>query len=377
MTRDWRFCFEAIGPAAADTGGLTYLRHFLAHVDDDARRRMTVLLSRPVPEQLELDGVAVRTLPEYTATGTGKTVAIQALLPFVFRRLGVDVVFCSGTFVGALAAIPGGPRVVLHVFNAGPLQKEVRLAPGARDTYRRIALPAGLRAADHLVVPTQVVKDALVERYRLDEGRVTVVPLAAAPQFRPLRAGESDEPPMSKPYILFVSALWAYKKADSLIRAFARLVDRDGIPHRLVLVGKGADESRLRAIAAEEGVAERTTFTGHTAGSQLESLYRHADLFVFPSLIESWGFPLVEAMASGVPVVASDRWSVPEVCGGAAHICEPTTDALETAMRDVLGSPQLRAELVRRGLARSAEFSWGRTVRETMRVLQDVALDRA
>jgi glycosyltransferase involved in cell wall biosynthesis len=248
-----------------------------------------------------------------------------------------------------------------------------------RDLYRRVALPAGLHTASRVITPSETLRTALLERYGLDPARVSAIPLAVDPRrFHP-RDGEggSIESGVPSPYILFVSTLWPYKNASALVSAFARLVRDEAIPHHLVLVGKdGGDESRLRALANCEGVVDRLVFTGQVDGARLPALYRHADLFVYPSLVESFGFPLLEAMASGVPVIASDRWAIPEICGDAATICDPTrVEELAAAMRDVISSPQLRADLVHRGLARARQFSWERTVSKTLRVIKEAALE--
>lgn len=375
---DWTFCFEMIGPLATDTGGLTYQRHFLEHLDDEHRRRMVALLSRPVPEELDLRGVELRTLPTFTAWGPGKAFAVQALAPFMFRRLGVSVALCAGSIAGALSRIKGGPRMIVHVQNAAPLQTSVSVAGTWRDLYRRAAVPAGLRSTRRVITPSEIVRTKLIEQYDLDPDRVVVIPLGVdRRRFSPVAADGSSAGDIPSPYILFVSTLWPYKNAQALVAGFARLVREDGIPHRLVLVGKdGGDRADLEALAATEGVLDRLVFTGHLNGRQLPEVYRHADLFVYPSLVESFGFPLVEAMASGVPVVASDRWAIPETCGDAARICDATdVDNLVTAMRDVLFSNELRTDLVRRGLARASQFAWEHTVSTTLRLVEEVALE--
>lgn len=384
---DWSFCFEAVGPVASDTGGLTYPQNFFANLDDEGRRRMVVLMSRPLAEGLGLGDLRVRTLPAFTGSGAGKAFAAQALVPIIARRLKVSAVFCSGSIASAFGGLGSGPKVVINMLNAGPLAGDMVVAGRSRDTYRRVALPAGLRTAARVITPSETTRQDLIERYSLEPGHVSVVPLAVDhDRFHPA----DDDPSVRKaelerltaleiqqPYVLFVSALWPYKNATSLVAAFVELVRDRKIPHTLVLAGKdGGDGPRLRELARAHGMADRVILTGHVPDADLPVLYRHADVFVYPSLVESFGLPLLEAMASGAPVVAADGWAIPEVCGGAAQICNATdTAGLAGAIDRVLSSDTVRAEMVERGVARARNFSWSRVVRETLTVIERAATE--
>lgn len=377
---DWTFCYEAVGPVATDTAGLTYPRHFLDHLSPEMRARATFLLSEPVPSELDLRGVKLRTLGRYSGSGPGKALAAQLLVPAITRRMGVSTVFCSGSIASAFFGLSPKPRprVVVNVQNAAPLENGVITAGRSRDNYRRAAVPAGLRHAEQVITTSETVGNALVDRYGIEGDRLSVIPLAAeTDRFFPAPPGEDryEVTGITGPYILFVSALWTYKNASALVEAYVRLARENGIEQLLVLCGKdGGDLENCREIAADAGMLDRVVFTGHTRDPRLPALYRHADLFVYPSLVESFGLPLLEAMASGAPVVASDRWAIPEVCGGAARICEPTPESLAEAMHEVLSSSDVLADLRARGLARAAEFSWERTVSQTVAVIRDVSL---
>lgn len=377
MSDEWTFCYEAIGPVATDTAGLTYPRHFLQHAGPDVRARMTMLLSKPLPAELDLDGIAVRTLPAITGTGPGKALAAQAIVPLLTGRMGVDVVFCSGSIASAFAGRAGGPPLVVNVQNAAPLDTGVITAGRGRDTYRRIAVPAGLKRAAKVITTSETVGDALVERYGLDPAGLSVIPLAADEErFHPIVPGEDrfETTGIERPYILFVSALWGYKNASALVAAYAEVVREEKIPHLLVLAGKdGGDGGNCRRIAREAGIEDRVIFVGHASDPLLPALYRHADLFVYPSLIESFGLPLLEAMGSGCPVVASNRWAIPEICGDAARTCDPNPTDLAREIAAVLSSPEERERLRSAGLRRSKQFSWRRTIEETVAVIESVA----
>ena len=167
--------------------------------------------------------------------------------------------------------------------------------------------------------------------------------------------------------------LFPQKNASTLFRAFARIKDR--IPHRVVVVGgvRWKFEEDL-ALIEQLGIGDRLTLVDHTQPDELALFYNLADCFVYPSLYETFGLAQIEAMGCGCPVIASTAGSIPEVAGGAALLVEARDDAAlaETILR-VVSQPELRADLVRRGLERAAVFSWDNTAMETLRIMQEAA----
>jgi len=172
--------------------------------------------------------------------------------------------------------------------------------------------------------------------------------------------------------VLFVSSLFAHKNADHLIRAYARL---EAAPP-LVLIGKDVDgaRARLERLAADLGVQKRVSFLGQVSDDVLLEWYRRARVLVYPSSVEGFGLPLAEAMWLGVPIIASNRTSVPEVAGDAALIVDPDDiDSLAQAIREVVTNEELWRSLVARGLLRRGLFSWRLTASRTVEVLLDAA----
>jgi alpha-1,3-rhamnosyl/mannosyltransferase len=129
--------------------------------------------------------------------------------------------------------------------------------------------------------------------------------------------------------------------------------------------GWGPDPgARVRALGLDGAVR----FVGPVPDADLPALYGGALAFAFPSLWEGFGLPVLEAMAAGAPVVASDRGALPEVTAGAALLAEPAAEPMAEALGQLLGDPALRERLRTAGLARAARFSWERTARETLAV---------
>jgi glycosyltransferase involved in cell wall biosynthesis len=165
-----------------------------------------------------------------------------------------------------------------------------------------------------------------------------------------------------------VISLSPHKNVETLIDAFARARERYGLPHELHLIGMaGADASPVsRAIdrAIEDGVPIR--YLGFVAEDVLAAAYRGASLFVFLSRIEGFGLPPLEAMASGIPVVASNVSSMPEVCGDAAWLVAPDdVDGAAEAIAQTLTQPQVASRLAAAGYKRARQFTWAETARKT------------
>ena len=147
------------------------------------------------------------------------------------------------------------------------------------------------------------------------------------------------------------------------------------MPHELVCVGPYGWSSRdLYEHIDRLGLRRVVHFTGYVPVEDLPAIYNLGELFVFPSIYEGFGLPVVEAMACGTPVITADTSSLNEIAHDAAETIDPTsTEAIAEALARVAGDSDLRADLARRGLARAAEFSWSRTAREMLAVYQRAA----
>ncbi|HEX2428119.1 MAG TPA: glycosyltransferase family 1 protein [Gaiellaceae bacterium] len=230
----------------------------------------------------------------------------------------------------------------------------------ARRSFRRLAYDRGARAADAVIVTSEFVRGRAVEALSLDATRIHVVPHAIDHSvFRP----GPEEP---EPIILYPARPWPHKNHARLFQAFATL--RETRPKlRLILTGGGLE--RLEPLP--EGVEN----LGFVPASQLASLYRRAACLVYPSLYEGFGIPPLEAMACGCPVAASNAGAIPEVCGDAAVLFDPTdVEALTAAMVE---ADNRREELRERGFARARVFTWDETARRHEDVYREVGQSRA
>lgn len=274
---------------------------------------------------------------------------------------GIDAYLGLGNTLPPLARLPG--IIVVHHVDGD-------LPAGLWPHFFFEILPArSARRADRVIAVSEHTRARAIESWGLEAKRVTTI-LEGGPDplFHPATAAPTIEPP----YVLHVGALVARKNVPGLLRAFARIVERDPArPLRLVLAGRPGDASaEVARLAAQPPLSGRVEILGPIARERLVALYQGAAAVVVPSLLEGFGFPVLEAMACGTPVVAAAAASLPEVAGDAALLCDAARpDALASALARVLDEPDFAAELRRRGPARAAAFSWTEAARRTLAVV--------
>jgi len=242
--------------------------------------------------------------------------------------------------------------------------------------YLDLSTRHNARAAAHIIADSQATKRDLMERYGVDPAKIAVVyPGCDVAAFHPLDAGAVESVKarygIAGDYILFVGTIQPRKNLVRLIEAYRKL---EAGSWKLVIAGKKGwlYEAVFRRVR-ELGLEGQVVFTGYVAEEDLPALFSGARLFVFPSLYEGFGLPVLEAMACGTPVVCSNASSLPEVAGDAALLFDPLdVEGMAAAMDRVLRDEALRAELIERGLKRARRFSWEKCARETLAVLGKV-----
>lgn len=183
------------------------------------------------------------------------------------------------------------------------------------------------------------------------------------------------------PYILSVATISKMKNTSSLLKAFYNFKKETDLPHLLVLAGAISNdyskEELLNDAEVEESILDSVTFTGYESGDNLALLYKQADMFVFPSLYEGFGIPLVEAFACGVPVITSKTSSCGEIAGNSALTIDPENiSALTEAIIDMAIDDVLRKRLSEKSIERSKEFSCIKTAEKMLNVFESVYRDR-
>jgi glycosyltransferase involved in cell wall biosynthesis len=282
-------------------------------------------------------------------------------------------------FATLMTPIVKVPRTqIIHMKTMHAFTAPESLSPLAR-AYRRTSYPRSARVADAIIVNSQSMRSEVEHYLDVDPQKLKLVYEAVDHDlFKPgdadlARAHVADYG-ITKPFLLFVSSLWPYKNCDGLLRAWA--LARDDLSGRqLAIVGEGRDEKyvkSLHSLAAQLGILADVVFVGGIPLAETVFFYQAADALVYPSFNETFGLPILEAMACACPVVTSNTSSMPEIAGDAAILSEPSRpDSIAHAMIDVAGPA--RDRLRERGLRRASRFTWGATAQSTLDVYRETA----
>lgn len=297
----------------------------------------------------------------------------QRLVPQISRwrlRGERDALFHSPSYM--LPPFPGASIATVHDLSHVLYPQ---FHPAARVDYMNRAFPRTLRCATHLITDAESVRRELIARMGWAADRVTAVPLGVGAEFRPHAAAEL-RPLMQKlrleagGYSLCVGTIEPRKNIDRLLSAYEALPRGLRRMFPLVLAGAAGWRSAQTHSRIVRAQAENwLRYLSFVPQDELPALYAGARLFVYPSLYEGFGLPVLEAMASGTPVITSNVSSLPEVVGGAARLVEPQdVDSLRCALEDVLQDDEWRTAAGAAGLARAATFSWSECVDRTVSV---------
>ncbi|QVL50101.1 MAG: glycosyltransferase family 4 protein [Thiocapsa sp.] len=233
------------------------------------------------------------------------------------------------------------------------------------------------RQADEIVCISHATAERAIEKFGLDHNRTHVIHLDASPVFRSIevesKAAFRKRYTCGKPFFLFVGSTTSYKNLGVVLRAFGRL--RDKTDHWLVIAGHSLQhlEAHWFDVAISAGVEDRICRLVHPDDELLCKAYNAADAFVFPSLQEGFGIPLVEAMRCGAPVVASDIPVFREICGDAALFFDThDPECLANGLLEVCRS-EVRDRLVQLGFVRAGCFSWDKAAEQLGQIYRRLA----
>lgn len=256
---------------------------------------------------------------------------------------------------------------VMYLLPPTELPRPSKLYQRLGRAYRAKIVPGAARRADRVVTMSEYSKQDINRRLGLENKKVDVVYLASGLTL--------PRPTSSAPgrYLFALGATDPRKNTPRLIEAFS-LINPASYAGELRIAGLSTEDVRtFSEVARQYGVADRVRFYGFVSEPELAGLYAGADVFVYPSLYEGFGLPVLEAMQYGAPVVCSDTTSLPEVAGDAALLVNPrSAQEIASAIQQVLNRPELRRDLVVRGLARARAFSWRRMAEQYLQVYQEV-----
>lgn len=325
-------------------------------------RLIVSLANRPLFDELA-GRVSMTVVNEKRRRPLMRIVHDQTTVPWSSRR-DTDVLLTLSSVGSIFSPVPQVVVLVAHLALASVRRDAggTRLSPVHRLYYGPL-MRLSHRRARAVVTISEFLAQRLVADTGLPAAKVHAIPCGTddvAPFSRP-------NVPSADPYVLFVSTLYPYKNADVVVRALAAARPRLDVNLRAVIVGRdpdGAQVPSLRRLAADLGVSDHVDLTGKIGDEERDRLYAGATAVVFPSRAEGFGFAALEAMARGIPVIASNRTSLPEVVGDAGVLVDPDRpEDLAGAMVRVVGDPAFRTSLVDAGRRRAAELSWDRAAR--------------
>ena len=287
----------------------------------------------------------------------------QTGLPLEARRMKVDLLH-GADFSRPFAY---GGRVVNTIHDLSPFV-DSRYFPPARRIYKRFLIRHASTRTSAIITDSEFSRRQIIERFSADEARVYAIALGVT-----LGNGVAHAK-ANPPMLLFVGNLEHRKNLVRLVEAFRLLRERRRVPHRLVLAGRpGHGWEDIRAAIERGGIQDCVGVPGYVSNEELARLYRSAEVFVFPSVYEGFGLPVLEAMACGTPVACSNAASLPEVGGDAVEYFDPhSVEDMTAAIERVLDSPGRQAEMREKGLRQAARFTWEECARKHLEVYRRV-----
>ncbi len=301
------------------------------------------------------------------------------VLPGLCKSRGYDAVFLPAANRRVPLWLPCPAVGTVHDFSS--MHVKGKYDP-LRDIYIKRVLPFLVRRLTRVISVSECTKRDIIRFAHYPLERIAVVPHGVdLDTYYPQNKVEAQDSLGAKyglraPYILYVSRIeHPGKNHARLIRAFAKLKRDTDLPHQLVLAGSDWNRAEeVHSAADATGLRDEIRFTGFVDNDDLPSLYCGADLFVFPSLYEGFGMPILEAMACGVPVACSNASSLPEVAGDAAEYFDPEDEqAIADTLHRTLTDASTLAHLAEAGRAHANSFSWSTATRRTLQEIEIAA----
>jgi len=281
--------------------------------------------------------------------------------------------------------LPPLPRVraVVTIHDIIHLLYPQFLPSRAAHVYARVMIRRALKRADRIITVSYNSKRDLVDYFGVHPSGIEVIYNGVSPRFRRDIPQEEREAAavkyrLRRPYLLFLGGEKPHKNVRNVVRAFAEARRDRALTQALVLAGPLAkNPARLRALIAALDLAGSVFQPGIVEEADLPALYAGADLFLYPTLYEGFGLPVIEAMACGTPVLTSSTSALQEVAGGYAYMVDPMdVDAIARGIAALSTDAKLREDFVELGKKRALEFSWDKAAEKTLAVYASVLSSR-
>jgi glycosyltransferase involved in cell wall biosynthesis len=352
----------------------TFLTGLLRGIAEIGSQHEIVLLvdpSQSLPATLDTHQFQVVPVFPHTDTILGKFWWDHVAVGRVCKSLEVDALYAPAHVRPAYAPCPVIVSVLDMMYHRFPYYWK-----WSDHIYFRAAVSTLTSRATKIAALSKSTKQDILSFLPVSKERVEVVYPGVPEGCQPLLPHESEgireRYQLPNPFILFVGSFHPRKNLMGLLDAFGGIANQ--LPHDLVIIGsRWSSEATLERIQSNS-LVQRIRLIGFVPWSDLPRFYNEADLFVFPSVYEGFGFPVLEALACGCPTITSNISSLSEVAGDAAILVPPdSTEDLGNAMYQVLTDAELKAELRQRALRQAQRFSWTTSAKKTIKLLEDAA----
>lgn len=310
----------------------------------------------------------------FVSYGGGKHPQVRFFtrLPHILKQMKIEVFFGTRHY---LPPFNGKIRYVALVHDLIPLRMPELFTKRHLSRFR-IFTDICKRQADSYIAVSEATKADILHYMKVPEKKIQVIYEGANPDFTPERdeAGIADAMErfgITGKYLLCLSTVEPRKNMLRTIQAYEQYVLKNHLPYKLVIVGgKGWNNGDIYDYVKEHRLEEYVLFTGYVSNQDVKNIYANASLFIYASLYEGFGIPVLEAMQSGVPVITSNVSSMPEVAGDACILVNPyEVDEIRDAIIRVLNDPKLQEELREKGIAQAKKFSWRKCSEEVWKHL--------
>jgi len=353
----------------SDFGIGTYTRNLIASLGELDQENQYVLFVgqqdiQELPDLPENFRAVVERSPSYS---------VRELVALSWRLFRLRLDLYHSTHYVLPAVVPC--RAVVTIHDIIHLLYPEFLPSALAFFYAQRMIRRSLSRGDRIIAVSQNTKTDLMDYFKVDGRKIRVVYSGVTDRYRQrLAAAEiaarQEEFGINRPYLLFVGNPKPHKNLDNVVKAYARAREIYEFDADLVCIGdREGMEFKIRQRAEQMGLTDRIRLVGHVPEEALPALYQGATLFVFPTLYEGFGLPVIEAMASGVPVITSNTSALREIAEGYGHLVNPLdVDEIARAIAQCMADQEHRESLAKLGLKRADDFQWSRTAEKTLEI---------
>lgn len=369
-----RIAINTLGPSKLKAGVGNYvvsLVQELSKIDDE--NEYTIFVNRDNEQFFKTNNkhFQIIILPDYTRKKLLRIVWEQFRLPKLLKKMNIDLLHSPG-FVAPLK-MSAKSVVTVHdmTFFSHP-ECHTRF----KRLYFQNMIPKSIASADAVIADSENTTQEICKYLHTPKEKITTVHLGVGEHFKQINRRKAKEYLKTKyhinnRFILFVGTIEPRKNVQTLVDAFLQIKDPK---LKLVIVGnKGWNVAELFKVITESPIKEQIILPGYVTDEDLVKFYNAAEVFVYPSLYEGFGIPIIEAMACGCPVITSNVSSMPEVAGTAALLVDPNNaNEIKNAVQKILKNKELRELLIKDGIKQAKKFSWKKTAQATLAVYKKV-----